>query len=182
RADPDYRWSEATSIGASRTSLVVPMLRDNLLIGSFAMTRGEVRPFSDQEIRLVETFARQAVIAIENARLFNETKEALEQQTATSDVLKAISRSASDLGPVLEIVTENAARLAGADIAWTSRAEGDRFNTVAYSSAFPMDVRAELAATREREGSEGWLPIGPKFGVMGIVLEDQTTVHISDAK
>ncbi|TME61252.1 MAG: GAF domain-containing protein [Chloroflexi bacterium] len=74
RADPDYRWSEGTSIGAYRTSLVVPMLRDNLVIGSFAMNRGEVRPFSDQEIRLVETFARQAVIAIENARLFNETR------------------------------------------------------------------------------------------------------------
>ena len=165
-----------------RTVLVVPLIRQSAAIGAIAIRRTEVQPFTPKQIQLLETFARQAVIAIENARLFNETKEALERQTAISEVLKTISRSAFDLGPVLEIVTENAARLAGADIAWTSRAEGDRFNTVAYSSAFPMDVRAELAAAREREGSEGWLPIGPKFGVMGIVLEDQTTVHIPDAK
>ncbi len=164
------------------TRLGVPILAEGRLLGVLGLTRRVARAFTDRQVELVETFARQAAIAIENVRLFNETKEALERQTAISEVLKTISRSAFDLGPVLEIVTENAARLAGADIAWTSRAEGDLFSTVAYSSAFPMDVRAELAAAREREGSEGWLPIGPKFGVMGIVLEDQTTVHIPDAK
>src|SRR5207253_3772788 len=149
-------------------SLVVPMLREDRVIGSFAMNRGEVRPFGDQEIRLVETFARQAVIAIENVRLFNETKEALEQQTAVADVLKTISRSAFDLQPVLDVVLENAVRLAGADIGWLSRVEGERFQTIACSSSVTADVREALARERAAGQSGGdWRPLGSEGGVMG---------------
>jgi GAF domain-containing protein len=179
--DPTYTYREAQQLGDFRTLLTVPLVRQGVAVGAIAMWRTEVRPFTEQQIRLVETFADQAVIAIENVRLFNETKESLARQTAISEVLKTISRSAFDLRPVLEIVTENAARLSGADIAWTSRAEGERFNTVAYSSGFPAPVREELAATRAREGTDGWLPIGSRTGVMGVILRDRSTVHIPDA-
>ncbi|TMC78871.1 MAG: GAF domain-containing protein, partial [Chloroflexi bacterium] len=135
------------------------------------------------EVRLVETFADQAAIAIENVRLFNETKEALEQQTAVADVLKTISRSAFDLQPVLDVVLENAVRLAGADIGWLSRVEGERFQTIAYSSSFPADVREALARDRAAGHFGGdWRPFGSESGVMGTVLERRTTVQIADAK
>ena len=101
----------------------------------------------------MSTFADQAVIAIENTRLFNETKEALEQQTAVGDVLKTISRSAFDLQPVLDIVLNNAVRLAGADIGWLSRVENEQFTTVAYSSEFPQSVRDELVVSERRATS-----------------------------
>src|SRR5436189_1161401 len=118
------------------TRLGVPILAEGRLLGVLGLTRRVARAFTDRQIELVETFARQAAIAIENVRLFNETKEALQQQTALSEVLKTISRSAFDLQPVLDIVLENAVRLSGADIGWLSRAEGDRFKTIAYSSNF----------------------------------------------
>src|SRR5207249_11054133 len=108
------------------TLLGVPLLRDGRVIGVFALTRNEVRPFTDRQVELVRTFADQAAIAIENTRLFVATKEALEQQTAVGEVLKTISRSAFDLQPVLDTVVENAARLADADMAWMIRRDGDQ--------------------------------------------------------
>ena len=166
-----------------RTSLSVPLLRHGVAIGGIAIRRMEVEPFSLKQIELLETFAAQAVIAIENVRLFNETKEALEQQTAIADVLKTISRSAFDLRPVLDVVLENAVRLAGADIGWLSRVESERFQTIAYSSSFPADVREALARDRAAGHFGGdWRPFGSESGVMGTVLERRTTVQIADAK
>ena len=109
--------SESTSWGF-RAGLVTPLLRDDRAIGVIALWRTTARPFTSEQIALVETFADQAVIAIENVRLFTATQVALSQQTAISDVLKTISRTVFDLGPTLRAVVENAARLVDADVAW----------------------------------------------------------------
>ena len=111
--DRDPRFCELVDIAGARTLLLVPMLKDNELVGAFAIYRREVRPFGSKQIELVRNFSAQAVIAIENARLLNETREALERQTATADILKVIASSPSDVQPVFDAIASSAKRLIG---------------------------------------------------------------------
>src|SRR5262249_40070323 len=101
-------------ITGTRTVLVTPLLREGVAIGTIQIRRPEVCPFSDKHIALLKTFADQAVIALENVRLFQELKESLEQQTATSEILGVIASSPTDIHPVLDTVAKNAARVCGA--------------------------------------------------------------------
>src|SRR5262249_16763865 len=139
QTDLDYQLA-APKISDYHTIIAVPLMREGTPIGVFAMARRSVRPFTDKQIELVETFADQAVIAIENARLFEadqqrprELSESAQQQTATADVLKVISRSTFDLKSVLQTLVESAGRLCGADYATITRQkDGVLFFAEAY--------------------------------------------------
>src|SRR5262249_36325944 len=133
-------------LGGVRTVVVLPMLKNNDLVGAIAIFRQEVRPFTDKQIELVSNFAKQAVIAIENTRLLNELRESLQQQTATADVLRVISSSPGELGPVFQETLENATRICEASFGSMALREGDGFRRVALYNAPP-----EFAEFNERE-------------------------------
>jgi two-component system, NtrC family, sensor kinase len=137
-ADPEYTWEEGQRLAGYRTVLAVPLLRGETLIGLFSLLRARVAPFTDKEIELVTTFADQAVIAIENARLFEELRErqadlarSVDELTATGDVLKIISRSTVDLDMVLDTLVETVARLCRTDQTLMFRRRDDKYHLVA---------------------------------------------------
>jgi GAF domain-containing protein len=131
QADSEFNQAISQALG-TRSTLGVPMLLDGRVVGAIAVARPDVRPFTDKQIALLKTFADQAVIAIENVRLFNETKEALDQQTATSEVLRVIASSPTELQPVLDAMAESVARLCGVYDAVIWRLEGDGLRPVAH--------------------------------------------------
>ncbi|MGH2450105.1 MAG: GAF domain-containing protein [Candidatus Limnocylindria bacterium] len=185
RTDPDYVPSPAHGPEAPRTVLSLPMLREDRLVGVITVWRREVRAFSESQIQLLRTFADQAVIAIENVRLFNETKEALDQQAAVADVLKTISRSAFDLEPVLRTLVDTAARLAGADLAWMRTVAGGEFEQTGASSARYGRTDELLARFDAVDQSEPALPPGfqpSTVSVIGRTLRERRTLHVSDVQ
>jgi GAF domain-containing protein len=124
-------------LAGARTFLIAPMIKENELIGTIAIYRQEVRPFTDKQIELVKNFAAQAVIAIENTRLLNELHESLQQQTATADVLKVISSAPGELQPVFDAMLANVTRLCEAKFASLLLREGDQFRRVSLHNAPP---------------------------------------------
>jgi GAF domain-containing protein len=136
KADPEIIVAQGPAV-PTRTVLGVPLLRDGTLVGVLVMARVEVESFTEKQIELVATFADQAVIAIENARLLNELRESLQQQTATADVLKVISRSAFDLQAVLDTLLTSAARLCQADHSFIFLREGETYRCVSGSGDIP---------------------------------------------
>jgi PAS domain S-box-containing protein len=175
--DPEYAYREGAKITGYRTILGVPLLRGETLIGVLAITRTRVEPFTDKEIELVATFADQAVIAIENARLFEELRErqaelarSVDELTATSDVLKIISRSSVDLETVLGTLVETAARLCRADHAGMYRRRDDRYHLLAIHGV--SEEAREFIRTHP-------LPLG-RSSLAGRTELDRHAVHISD--
>src|SRR5262245_25813684 len=162
-SDPTHAPSLPTARAALaiRSWLGVPMLREDKPIGVIVLVRVEVRPFSEQEIALVQTFASQAVIAIENARLFNETKETLEQQTATAEILRVISSSPTDLQPVFDAIARSAAVLCGSSTATVFRLEGGVVDLVAHHGGTPewLALVRELFPADARERPVGWVAL-----------------------
>ncbi len=170
QADTELAGSVIARRTKSRTALGVPMLRDGNPIGAIVLARSEVRPFSEREIELVTTFADQTVIAVENVRLFNETKEALEQQRALAEVLSVISESPADVGPVIETVLRHAARLCEAPSGFVWRLIGGEYRIVAALGAKPEHLKA-VANMRATPGTGS---------VSGRVLLTRSVVHVPD--
>jgi two-component system, NtrC family, sensor kinase len=177
--DPDYTFLEGQQRAGYRTVLGVPLLREGNPIGLIVLMRRTVRPFTDKQIELVTTFADQAVIAIENVRLFDEVQarteelsESLRQQTATAEVLKTISRTAFDLERVFDTLVENAVRLCEAERAFLFRFDGEFLRSVASYNVSP-----ELRDFVDRN------PIAPgRHSISARAALERRTVHVSDVQ
>jgi signal transduction histidine kinase len=171
-ADPEFKRHDWQEIGKQRTVLGVPLIRDRALLGVIILARTEVRPFTEKQVELVTTFADQAVIAIENVRLFQEVQErtaelqeSLEYQTATSDVLNAISRSPSQIQPVLETIVETAARLCEANDTQILLRDEDALGVAIHRGSIPLH--------------SGKMPIA-RGSVTGRAVADREPVHVHD--
>src|SRR6185436_14126929 len=151
-----------------RTMLAIPLLRESIPIGAIVMRRTAVQPFTEKQIALLKTFADQGVIAIENVRLFQELKESLEQQTATSEILGVIASSPTDIQPVLDVVAENAARVCGAtDATIAMQIEGGLLRKVAgYGTVQGSPIGTDFATDRNN--------------VIGRAFVDHETIHVHD--
>ena len=163
RSDPGS--IAAVELGGVRTILAIPMLKENELIGSFSVYRQEVRPFTDKQIALVTSFASQAVIAIENARLLNELRQSLEQQTATSQVLQVISSSPGDLQHVFATMLENATRICEAKFGALYLSEDDGFRATAMHNAPPAYLEARAGVLHPPPSTSLWRAANTKQAV-----------------
>jgi GAF domain-containing protein len=165
-ADPEFDYRTLSTTADWRSLLVVPMLRGGEVLGTVGVARAQIGPFRDQEIGLLQTFADQAVIAIENVRLFKELQEknralseanaqvteSLEQQTATAEILRVISSSPTDMQPVFDSIAESAVRLCGAEASTVTRFDGEWVHLVAVYGSSPEGVDAVRRAYPVREG------------------------------
>ena len=160
----------AVELGGLRTFVAVPMLKENDLVGAFALARQEVRPFTEKQIALITNFAAQAVIAIENARLLNELRQSLERQTATSEVLQVISTSPSDLEPVFATMLGKAVSICDAKFGTLYLREGDELRLIATHDVPPAFVETQR-----------YTPFRPApEGMLDAVMKTGRTVHLAD--
>ena len=166
-------YATAVELGGVRTCLAAPMLKEHELIGSISLFRQEVRPFTDKQIALITNFAAQAVIAIENARLLNELRQSLEQQTATADVLKVISGSLGDLQPVFRAMLANAVKICDAKFGNLLLFEDSAFRTVAVHGAPQpyLEERTREPVIRVSPGSD-----------FDRLVKTKQTVHVPDIR
>ncbi|HEX7213514.1 MAG TPA: GAF domain-containing protein, partial [Methylomirabilota bacterium] len=180
-ADPEYEFTDTAKTAGFRSALSVPMLRDGTAIGAITVFGSEAAPFSEAHLRLLQTFADQAVIAIENVRLFSELEsrntqltESLEQQTATAEILRAISSSPTDLRPVLETVVRAAARFCGAPDVAILRLDGDVLRGAAAVGPFGEELASRSG------GIEGLAVPVSRGSVSGRAVTDRRSLHIHD--
>ena len=171
-ADPEYKMLDAAKVGGQRTMLGVPLLREGTPIGVITLQRKNVNPFTDKQIELVQTFADQAVIAIENTRLLSELRESLQQQTATSEVLEVISSSSGQLEPVFKAMLANATRICDAAFGSLLLVEGDALRRVALHNAPSTFV--------EFHKNNPVVPLG-QVRDLNLLFETRKPVHIADA-
>src|SRR4030095_16933708 len=171
REDPDYASKEGAERAGYRSLLGVPMLREGQVIGAIGVARAEPGRFPDKLVNLLKPFADQAVIAIENVRLFTETREALERQTATAEILKVISASPTDIQPILDAIAERARLLCAADVSAVRLPEAGELRAVARSWADDHVVAGPLTLDR--------MPLR-STSVVGRAFLEARTLHVAD--